>query len=112
MGGKEREVQRRKRILDHAEETKNISKTCRYFGIGRASFYRWRSEYLKRGEGGLVSKKPGPTRHPNQTSPEVVEKVLHLRQNYHLGLMRIVWYLARYHGVRISDAGGYRYSFA
>jgi hypothetical protein len=32
------------------------------------------------------------------------EKVLHLRSKYHLGPMRIVWYLARYHGIRISDA--------
>ena len=108
MDGKEREVQRRKRILDHAEETGNVAKTCRYFGIGRASFYRWRKEYLDRGEEGLVPKKPGPTWHPNQTPPEVAEKVLHLRRNYHLGPMRIVWYLARYHGIRISDAGVYR----
>ncbi len=36
----EREVQRRKRILEHAEETGNTAKTCRYFGIGRARFWR------------------------------------------------------------------------
>ena len=45
---------------------------------------------------------------PNQTPPEVVEKVLHLRRNYHLGPIRIVWYLERYHAIRISDAGVYR----
>jgi transposase InsO family protein len=37
-----------------------------------------------------------------------VEKVVHLRQTYHLGPVRIVWYLARYHGIKISDAGVYR----
>ena len=35
---------------------------------------------------------------------EIEEKVLHLRSKYHLGPMRIVWYLARYHGIKISDA--------
>ena len=37
--------------------------------------------------------------------PEIVEKVLHLRKTYHLGPMRIVWYLARYHDIKISGAG-------
>jgi hypothetical protein len=53
-------------------------------------------------------KKPIPHQMPNQTPPEVVEKVLHLRRNYHLGPIRIVWYLERYHAIRISDAGVYR----
>ena len=33
-----REIRRRLRILKHAEETGHIGRTCRYFGIGRASF--------------------------------------------------------------------------
>jgi transposase-like protein len=29
-------------IIRHVEEvTKNVAKTCRYFGISRAAFYRW-----------------------------------------------------------------------
>ena len=108
MGGVGKEAERRRRVFDHAKQTGNVAKTCRYFGIGRASFYRWRQEYLKRGEPGLVPKKPGPKSHPKRTPDAVVEKVLHLRQTYHLGPMRIVWYLARYHDVGISDAGVYR----
>lgn len=104
----EREVQRRKRILDYAEETGNAAKTCRYFGIGRASFYRWKSRRLKYGDDGLVPRRSGPRSHPNQTPPEVVEKVLYLRKKYHLGPTRIMWYLARYHDIKISDAGVYR----
>ena len=34
-----REIQRKLRILQHATESGNVRKTCRYFGIGRASFY-------------------------------------------------------------------------
>jgi hypothetical protein len=37
-----------------------------------------------------------------------VEKVLYLRQTYHLGPIRIVWYLARYHAIGISNACVYR----
>ena len=52
--------------------------------------------------------RPPPKNPANQTPPEIVEKVLHLRQTYHLGPIRIVWYLARYHNIKISDAGVYR----
>ena len=47
---------------------------------------------------------PIPKNPANQTPPQIVEKVLHLRSKYHLGSIRIVWYLARYHGIKISDA--------
>ena len=40
MKANDREVRRKKRILDHAVENGNVAKTCRYFGIPRSSFYR------------------------------------------------------------------------
>jgi len=85
-----------------------VSKTCRYFGIGRASFYRWKRAYERDGEDGLANAKPIPKSSPNQTPVEVEEKVLHLRRKYHLGPERIMWYMARYHAVRMSDATIYR----
>jgi IS30 family transposase len=38
----------------------------------------------------------------------VADKVLHLRRKYHLGPERIMWYLERYHGIKLSDATIYR----
>lgn len=108
MTSDQREVRRKLRILAHAEQSGNVSKTCRYFGVGRASFYRWRDAYQRLGEAGLTNKRSVPHNHPNKTPAAVAEKVLHLRCKYHLGPMRIVWYLERYHGIRISDAGVYR----
>jgi transposase len=108
MNNGDRDIQRKLRALRHAEQIGDISKTCRYFGIGRASFYRWRAAFQRQGEAGLVNRKPAPKNPANRTAPEIVEKVLHLRQTYHLGPIRIVWYLARYHGIKISDAGVYR----
>jgi hypothetical protein len=43
MNQAERDIQRKLRILKHAEETGHIARTCRYFGVGRASFYRWKA---------------------------------------------------------------------
>jgi transposase InsO family protein len=105
MTDQERDVQRELKVLRHAEQTGNIAKTCRYFGIGRASFYRWKTEYQQRGEAGFVNAKPIPKNPANQTPPEIVEKILYLRAKYHLGPIRIVWYLARYHSIKISEAG-------
>ena len=67
-----------------------------------------RCEPMRPARSVLVRKKPIPKSHPNQTPTEVIEKVLHLRQKYHLGPIRIVWYLQRYHAIKISDAGVYR----
>lgn len=63
-------------MLRYAEKTGHVAKTCRYFGVGRSSFYRWKAAYDQRGEAGLVNAKPIPKSHANQTPPEIVDKVL------------------------------------
>ncbi len=52
----------------------------------------------------MINAPPIPKWHGNKTAPERKEKVLYLRRKYHLGPMRIVWYLERYHDIKISDA--------
>ncbi|WP_412174982.1 helix-turn-helix domain-containing protein [Albidovulum sediminicola] len=83
MTSDQREIRRKLRILAYAEATGNVGKTCRYFGIGRASFCRWRQVYQAQGEAGLLNKRSVPHNHPNKTPPAVAEKVLHLRCKYH-----------------------------
>jgi len=108
MNEEQRLVQKRLRVLEHAQKTGNVRKTCRYFGIARSSFYRWKSAFDREGESGLVNKPRIAKNHPNQLSKEVVDRVLYLRKKYHLGPIRIVWYMARYHGIKISDTSVYR----
>ena len=43
MGPKEREIKRRLRVLEHAEKIGNVRMTCRYFGLSRSTFYRWKT---------------------------------------------------------------------
>ncbi len=38
MTNEERDIQRKLRVLQHAEKIVNARKACRYFGIGRSSF--------------------------------------------------------------------------
>lgn len=61
----ERKVQRKLRVLQHAEPTGQVAKIFSYFGIGRASFYRWKRAYEQDGEVGLVNAKTIPKNPPN-----------------------------------------------
>ena len=61
-----------------------------------------------REKAGLVNRRPVGKRWPNQISEEAVEKILHLRRQYHMGPQRIAWCLERYHGTGASCSTVYR----
>ena len=44
-----RDVDHKLRVLRHADQIGDVGKACRYFGVGRASFYRWRGAYRQHG---------------------------------------------------------------
>lgn len=96
-------------MLRHAEEvTGNVSATCRYYGISRQCFYKWLRRYEELGEIGLRDGSSRPHHIPNETRPEIVGKVIHLRRHYHFGSQKIAMYLRRYHDVTISPSGVWR----
>ena len=99
----------RLRILKHAEEEpRYVAQTCRYFGISRTAFYRWKKRYEEHGVAGLADRSRAPQRSPRATSPAVVRKILYLRQNYHFGAYRIAAYLQRFHQVEIARSSVHR----
>jgi len=109
MNRSEREIQRKLAVLLHAEATGNVSKTCRYFGISRETFYVWRRR-AARGKSALLNRKPGcpSDGHPRALSQELQERILELRRLYNFGPQRLAWYLARYDGTRVSTGGVWR----
>lgn len=108
MSKAKRDIRRKLRILDPVKKIGNIRKTCRYFGVSRAIFYRWRDAYDQFGEEGLINKKPCPENRTLRMPVEVEEKILYIRKNYHLGPDRITFYLKRYHDITVSGSGVYR----
>jgi transposase len=80
------------------------TKACQEFNVPRSSFYRWKQKYEKAGRSGLYREKPVAYRHPRRTSAEVVEKVLASRAEHQRGALRIMYYLDRYHGIKISES--------
>ncbi len=96
-------------IIRHAlEVTKNVAKTCRYYGISRAAFYRWYERYQKEGKTGLRDKSRRPFHSPRATQPEIIAKIVYLRETYHFGPWKIQMYLKRYHDIVISKSGVWR----
>ena len=102
-------VRRRLAVVRHAEEVSgNVAMTCRYFGISRQLYYTWLRRYRAEGLEGLRERSRRPKSCPHATDTEVVEKIIHLRRNYHFGPTKISMYLKRYHDVAVSSSGVWR----
>jgi len=91
-------------ILELAKKSGNVAKTCRNFDVTKSSFYKWKKAYDIGGKEGLKRKRPIAFNHPKKISKEVIDKILELRKDYHLGPERIKWYLERYHGINVSES--------
>ncbi len=89
----ERELERRTKhelaVLRHVEEVSaNVAATCRYCGISRQAFSRWRKRHEEEGVDSLKDRSSTPHHSPTATSAGVIEKILWLRQQYHFGRTR------------------------
>ena len=85
--------------------TGNVAATCRYYGISRPTFYKWRNRYEELGPDGLRDRSSRPHHSPTATRSEVVAKIVYLRQHYHFGPLKIAMYLKRYHDIDMSSSG-------
>lgn len=93
----------RLRVLQHFEQvSRNISRTCRFFGISRTLFYEWRRRYQRGGLEGLRPRLPGPRVSPFRTAPHIEALVLRVRQERQYGIPRLRLFLRRYHAVSLS----------
>ena len=82
--GPSREAKLRLKWMDHyASHGENASLTCRYFGISRQTFYRWKGRYDPRDLSSLESRSHVPRRRRHPTwSHELAQAVLKLREQY------------------------------
>lgn len=82
--GISREARQRLKWMDYYQaQGRNASLTCRYFGISRQTFYRWKRRYDPRNLGSLESHshRPHHLRKPTWTA-ELARAVLSLREEY------------------------------
>jgi len=52
------------------KKTKNIAKTCRYFGISRQTYYKWLKRYIKYGKNGLINQSKSPKHIKSKLKPK------------------------------------------
>jgi len=92
-----RQAWRFKIVQQACEQSRNVARTCRHFGISRQAYYRWKRRFDRDGAVGLVDRSSRPARSPFATPHEVISKILYLRQTYHFGPGKIADYLRRFH---------------
>lgn len=95
-------------VLDYARDCGSVTRACNEFEVPRSTFYEWKWAYDAHGRKGLVRKKPIPKSHPRALAPQTVDLILDLRAKQQMGPERIMWYLARYHGIQTSESSVYR----
>ena len=106
MAKAKRDIKRKLTVLNHYQKTQNVAKTCRHFGISRASYYVWKARYEQYGEEGLINKKPCPINIRSRVAADIEEKIIYLRKKYHLGPERIYMFIQRYHSETKVSASG------
>ncbi len=98
------EAKRRLKWFDwHRDHGENVSLTCRHFGIGRSTFYRWAKRYNPKDFRSLEdqSSRPRRCRRPSWTQAEVLA-VRRLRERYPFwGKLKLAVLLLR-EGLKLS----------
>jgi len=89
-------------ILHFKQVSRNVSRTCRFFGISRTQFYYWLRRYDAEGRAGLLDRKPGPARSPWRTPDHIEALVVQVRRERRYGALRLRYFLERYHRVYLS----------
>ncbi len=105
-----REVKVRLKWIQYYQKTKNISKTCRYFGISRTTFYKWYNRYKKEGIEGLYDRPKTPK---NKRKPTLRNKyqqiIIKVRKKYPTwSKEKIAKYLEVEKGIKVSPSTVYR----
>ncbi len=103
------EAKLRLKWMDYYHQTKNISLTCRHFGISRNTFYYWKRRYKPFRLLTLETRKRKPSFMPHETGPDVKVKIVQLKNNYpRYGQKKIQIILLRDYGVKVGATTIYR----
>jgi transposase InsO family protein/transposase-like protein len=89
----------------YAELSDNVAKTCRHFGIGSSTFYKWKKLFDPSNIRSLESRDRSPgKRRGRQAVPLLDERVIALRKRYmYWGKMKIQTVYIREYGEYISS---------
>lgn len=72
-------------IVALGNEEASMAALCRRFGISRRTGYKWLARWQSEGLTGLGDRSRAPKRHPNEVLPELVDRILQVRDRYGWG---------------------------
>ena len=78
MTAKKKLAQKRLTLLQVAEKLRNVSEACRRHSVSRSQFYEYKRAFQEKGFESLMDRPPIPKIFPNETPPEIKEKVIEL----------------------------------
>src|SRR3989441_11399589 len=82
MTAREQLIKARMGMLALAEQLQNISAACKRAGISRSHFYEIKTAFEKYGADGLAPRERRRPRMPNETPPELVDKILEMTAQF------------------------------
>lgn len=82
MSTREKLSKARMGVLALAEELSSVSAACKRAGISRTHVYEIKEAFEKYGREGLAPAERRKPRMPNQTPPELEEKILQMTERY------------------------------
>jgi transposase InsO family protein len=92
-------------VLEYERGEASMAELCRAYEIARKTGYKWWERYRREGLEGLRDLGRAPDRHPNQTPPEIEERVLELRRAHmRWGPRKLRQYLRQRHGRMVWPA--------
>lgn len=99
-------IKLRLKYFEYFQKTKNISKTCRHFGISRQTFYKWLKRYLNNNRKTfiLVDQSRKPKNISYKITPEIKKIIRQLRINRFFGPLKISKYLKNNQNFNLSPA--------
>ncbi len=84
----------RRRLCERVDAGRAICHVATEAGIARKTLGYWYARWVAEGEAGLADRSSRPHRSPNQTAPEVEERVVALRREHKEGPVQLVGRLA------------------
>ncbi|MGN7763392.1 helix-turn-helix domain-containing protein [Paenibacillus sp. 22594] len=93
-------------ILMQGTTSKNVSKTCKEFGISRTIYYKWQSAYKKQGMDGLTEKEKKPVM-PNKVDKRTERLILQYVAKFPADGPKRIYYELQDEGEKVGESGIY-----
>jgi transposase InsO family protein len=94
------EAERRRFVRTYATGAWDMTELCERFGISRPTGYKWVARWRAEGDPGCVNRSCAPQTSPHRTDPEIIARIVAVRQEYGWGATKLRAVLQRRHPTR------------